>query len=71
MGMNRLKQKWLSGEPTVNAWLSIGNAFSAEVVAAQGFDSITVDCQHGTMDYNNMLSMLQATTSYDLSLIHI
>ena len=67
MSINRLKQKWLSGEPAVNAWLSMGNAFSAEVVAAQGFDSITIDCQHGTMDYNNMLSMLQSTTAYDVT----
>jgi 4-hydroxy-2-oxoheptanedioate aldolase len=58
--MNTLKQLWASGQPALNAWCSIGNAFSAEIMAAQGFDSITVDVQHGALDYNAMLPMFQA-----------
>ncbi|MEO8241482.1 MAG: aldolase/citrate lyase family protein [bacterium] len=57
---NRLKQLWSEGKPTVNAWCSIGNAFSAEIVAAQGFDSVTVDMQHGALDYSSLLPMFQA-----------
>ena len=35
---NKLKQLWAAGKPTINGWLSIGNAFTAEIMAAQGYD---------------------------------
>ena len=57
---NRLRQLWDGGRPTLNGWLSIGNPFSAEIMAAQGYDSLTVDMQHGALDYSNLLPMLQA-----------
>lgn len=44
----------------MNGWLSIGNPFTAEIMAAQGYDSITIDMQHGALDYNSALPMLQA-----------
>ncbi|MFN0116657.1 MAG: HpcH/HpaI aldolase family protein [Paracoccaceae bacterium] len=57
---NRLRQIWAEGRTTANGWLSIGNAFSAEIMAAQGYDSLTVDMQHGALDYAAFLPMLQA-----------
>ena len=57
---NRLKQLWAEGKPTINGWCSIGNAFTAEIMAAQGYDSLTVDVQHGALDYSSLLPMLQA-----------
>jgi 4-hydroxy-2-oxoheptanedioate aldolase len=36
---NKLKQLWSQGKPTINGWCSIGNAFTAEIMAAQGYDS--------------------------------
>lgn len=67
MKANKLKQMWAAGEPALNAWLCIGNGFAAEVVAAQGFDSIVLDGQHGVMGYNEMLSILQSTLAYDVT----
>ncbi len=67
MKQNKLKQKWASNQPTLNAWLAIGNAFSAELVASQAFDSIVIDGQHGVLAYNDMLSMLQSTAAYDVT----
>jgi len=64
---NKLKQKWAAGEPALNAWLTIGNAFTSEVIAAQGFDSIVLDGQHGVMDYSDILSILQSTLAYDVT----
>lgn len=58
--MTRLRRIWDSGQPSLNAWCSIGNAFTAEIMAAQGFDSVTVDMQHGALDYSDLLPMLQA-----------
>lgn len=67
MKPNKLKQKWAAGEPALNAWLTIGNAFTSEVIAAQGFDSIVLDGQHGVMDYSDILSILQSTLAYDVT----
>lgn len=57
---NKLKQLWAEGRPTINGWLSIGNPFTAEIMAAQGYDSISIDVQHGALDYSNVLPMFQA-----------
>lgn len=57
---NRLKQIWAEGKPTINGWLSIGNPFTAEIMAAQGYDSVSVDVQHGALDYSMLLPMFQA-----------
>lgn len=57
---NRLKQLWAEGKPTINGWCSIGNPFTAEIMAAQGFDSVTIDMQHGALDYSHLLPMFQA-----------
>ncbi len=57
---NKIKQSWVEGRPTINGWLSIANSFTAEIMAAQGYDSIGIDLQHGAVDYQAALSMLQA-----------
>jgi 4-hydroxy-2-oxoheptanedioate aldolase len=57
---NKLREIWARGEAVVNGWLSIPSAFSAEVMAYQGFDSLTVDMQHGVVDYQVAVTMLQA-----------
>ena len=30
---NRLKDLWAAGRPTINGWCSIGNPFTAEIMA--------------------------------------
>jgi len=60
MRPNLVKQKFLAAEPIVNAWLSIPSSYAAEVVASQGFDSVTVDLQHGMIGFDSAVSMLQA-----------
>ncbi|TPE49515.1 HpcH/HpaI aldolase family protein [Amaricoccus solimangrovi] len=57
---NKLKTLWAEGKPAINGWLSIGNPFTAEIMAAQGYDSVTIDAQHGALDYSAVLPMLQA-----------
>ena len=63
MRKNKLKEKLLKGESVVNGWLQIPSSFSAEVMAKQGWDSITMDLQHGVIDYPNALQMLQAIST--------
>ena len=63
MRENKLKSIWARGEAVVNGWLSIPSAFSAEVMANQGFDSLTVDMQHGVIDYQVAVTMLQGIST--------
>ena len=57
---NRVKQSWNEGKATVNGWLAIPAGFSAEVMAQAGWDSLTVDLQHGVQDYLSMVHCFQA-----------
>ncbi|NNE79760.1 MAG: 2,4-dihydroxyhept-2-ene-1,7-dioic acid aldolase [Silicimonas sp.] len=56
---NPLNVIWNRGEPVLNGWCSIANTFTAEIMAAQGYDSLTIDGQHGALDYSDALPMLQ------------
>ncbi|NUZ04784.1 HpcH/HpaI aldolase family protein [Piscinibacter koreensis] len=63
MRANRLRALWQSGGAAVNGWLAIPDAFSAETMAHQGWDSLTIDLQHGVVDYAAMVGMLQAIST--------
>jgi len=63
MRTNTVKEKWARGEVTFGAWLSIPSSFSAEIMAHQGFDWVCIDMQHGVVDYQAALPMLQAIGS--------
>jgi 4-hydroxy-2-oxoheptanedioate aldolase len=56
----RLGRVWGRGEAAVNGWLSIPSTVTAEMVARQDYDTITVDLQHGLIDYQMALPMMQA-----------
>ena len=60
MKKNPLKKIIKDGKAIINGWLQIPNSFSAEVMSQQGWDSLTIDMQHGVIDYPNALQMLQA-----------
>ena len=63
MRANTLRHLKKTGQPIVNAWLSIGAPYAAEVIAHQGFDAATVDCQHGMIGFDAAIAMLQALSS--------
>jgi len=60
---NTLKEIWARGDAVVNGWCSIPSSFSAEIMAHQGFDSITIDTQHGLVGYQMATTMLQAIST--------
>jgi 4-hydroxy-2-oxoheptanedioate aldolase len=60
---NRLRTLWKEDRAVINGWLAIPDSFSAEVMARQGWDSLTVDLQHGVVDYQKMVTMLQAIST--------
>ena len=63
MKKNPLKKIIKDGKAIINGWLQIPNSFSAEVMSQQGWDSLTIDMQHGVIDYPNALQMLQAIST--------
>jgi 4-hydroxy-2-oxoheptanedioate aldolase len=63
MRENRLRTLWKADTAAVNGWLAVPNSFSAEVMAHQGWDTLTIDLQHGVIDYAAMVTMLQAIST--------
>ena len=63
MRKNKLKELFKAGKPIINSWLAVPSSFSAEVMANQGWDSLTIDMQHGLLDYPNAINMLQAIST--------
>jgi len=66
MRSNRLREIWASGRHVNNGWLGIPSSHSAEVMAHVGFDSLTIDLQHGAIDYAGALVMLTAISTTDV-----
>ncbi|MGC4078819.1 MAG: aldolase/citrate lyase family protein [Rubrivivax sp.] len=63
MRENRLRQLWADDRAAVNGWLAIPDGFAAETMAHQGWDTLTIDLQHGVVDYQAMVRMLQAIST--------
>ena len=63
MRTNTLRTLDAENRTIVNAWLSIGSSYLAEIVAHQGFDAVTVDCQHGMIGFEAALTMFQAIST--------
>ncbi len=60
MKNHQLIKAWENKQTTLNGWLSMPEAFSAEIMSHQGFDSLTIDMQHGINDYLKAVDMLRA-----------
>ena len=63
MRPNHVRTRLESGEIVVNAWLSIPSSYSAEGIGHSGVHSVTVDMQHGMLDFSDALPMLQAISA--------
>ena len=59
MAMNKVKQLWAEDKPAINGWLAVPSGFAAEMMASAGWDSVTVDMQHGVQDYLSMVACFQ------------
>lgn len=65
MRANKLREIWANGGTAVNAWLHIPSSWSAEIMTHAGWDSVTVDLQHGLSDYESTVTMFQAVATTD------
>ncbi len=62
--MNAFKAALARGEPQVGLWLSMAEAYSAEICASAGFQWLLVDGEHAPNDVRSILTQLQALAAY-------
>lgn len=67
MRENKLKTKLENSETVLNGWLHIPSSVTAEAMAHQGFDSLTIDLQHGPLHFEAAVPMLQAISNTDVT----
>jgi 4-hydroxy-2-oxoheptanedioate aldolase len=60
---NTVRTIWKRGGAVINGWLGIPSSVSAENMAQAGWDSLTVDLQHGLVDYQSAVGMFQAIST--------
>ena len=62
-----LKNCWSKSKGAVNGWCSIPSTTTAEMMSLNKFDSLTIDLQHGLIDYQLALNMLQSLNSNEIT----
>jgi 4-hydroxy-2-oxoheptanedioate aldolase len=60
---NRLKRLWAEDRAALGGWLTIPASLSAEYLAHAGLDWLCIDMQHGSIDYQVGVTMLQAIST--------
>lgn len=55
---NPLRRIWAAGGTALNGWIALPSPLAAEAMMQASWDSITIDLQHGTAEYGDLLSLL-------------
>ena len=63
MRPNTLRTTIAAGHPAVNGWVSGNSGYAAEVLSHAGFDSVTIDAQHGMFGRDTVVTLLQAIST--------
>ncbi|MDN3522000.1 aldolase/citrate lyase family protein [Halomonas ramblicola] len=65
--VNPFKQALLEGRPQTGLWLSLADAYAAEVVAGSGADWLLIDGEHSPLTIDKTLAMLQTLAAYPVA----
>jgi 4-hydroxy-2-oxoheptanedioate aldolase len=57
MRRNPVKQALREGRPVVGTWISLGNVLATRYLARAGFDYLTVDLEHGSIDWEQACTL--------------
>ena len=60
MRRNPVKEKLRRGEPTIGTWLSLGDLYATRVLARMGWDWLTLDIEHGAIDWSQAAMIFAA-----------
>ena len=63
MKKNLIKEIWKNDSVAINGWLTIPSSITAEAMSKIGWDTLTIDMQHGQNEYSNSIAMLQAISN--------
>lgn len=61
---NPFKTALAAGRPQIGLWLSLAEAYTAEICATAGFDWLLIDGEHAPNELRSMLAQLQAVAPY-------
>ena len=60
MRVNRAKRALAEGKPTFGTWLSLGDLFAARILARMDFAWLTLDMEHGPIDWSQAAMIFAA-----------
>lgn len=66
---NAFKAGLVRREAQIGLWLSLADAYVAEMVATAGFDWLLIDAEHAPNDLRSVLAQLQAVAAYPVSAV--
>lgn len=58
--MDMVRHRIAAGEASFGQWISLADPVSAELMGRAGFDFMIADCQHGGVNFGNLLPVIQA-----------
>lgn len=61
--MNNLRQRLRAGDYIIGSWINSGSPMLAELMAAMGFDFLTVDVEHAAVELPQVQALFQAIRS--------
>jgi len=59
-----LESRLAAGETVITAWSGVPDALTVEILAAQGFDAVTLDMQHGGHNEDSVLRSILPVVRY-------
>ncbi|GAB6165534.1 4-hydroxy-2-oxoheptanedioate aldolase [Thermostilla marina] len=60
MKTNKVKEMLRAGEVTFGTWLSLGDLYTARLLARSGFDWLTLDMEHSPIDWQQAAAVVAA-----------
>lgn len=66
---NRLKRDLAAGKVCLGATITMNSPIVAEILSHIGLDWLWIETEHSSLDYENVLTMLQATNGSDVSVL--
>lgn len=64
--MSISKKLFTKKKKIINGWIHIDSITSAKILAKAGFDSITIDLQHGMFSFEKCRDIIQVIEKYDI-----
>ncbi len=60
--MRFIRERVLSGEVMFGVGANLGSSLTVEMISTGGFDWTWIDCEHGTGDYSELITQMQAAS---------